>query len=503
MNLKITLVGHFEKLLSQSSPGTRIPGDRELARAWNCSVPTVRSVLKPYVEKGIVHRIRGKGTFAGPPQSPPELPPIFSAVERVAAALQHDVSSGRVQTGALLPDTKQLCAIHGAAPSTVTNALRHLASMRIISRTGRKYRAGPGGARNAGGTTVHLFNCSGADLTDLTGCCELEIPLFRAFDRELQRNGYRVQYRSRKDFEQLSRASARNHPGISAIAVGWIPNADYATTISALKRITDRRGTNMRTMILTGSHLRPPARVYQLCTGNITTTRARKLTEFIRDRQYASVTLFERFDPESGSDFVYNLKFVRDMAHFCPDIPLHVCNLFPLSIPDPAKVFAARCEHITHTFNNRFLAKYRDFDFARSWQAMDICAGPDFPFEKYRPSDLWIFQRDLDAGLALDWLRSRKIDVPVEKEIISQEGTDCHYGQGLTLCTSDWETTGYMMAHAMIGDIPVARTSHGFLRTEALILERQTTHQTTRDMNRAPGYLPVQAFTPNDTSGID
>jgi hypothetical protein len=46
---------------------------------------------------------------------------------------------------------------------------------------------------------------------------------------------------------------------------------------------------------------------------------------------------------------------------------------------------------------------------------------------------------------------------------------------GITSVILDKETIGYNLAHALLDDIPVERTSQGYLRMKALVLERGTT----------------------------
>ncbi len=66
----------------------------------------------------------------------------------------------------------------------------------------------------------------------------------------------------------------------------------------------------------------------------------------------------------------------------------------------------------------------------------------------------------------------------IEKSVLfASGGSIYHPGAriGISSCAEDWETIGYMAAHAIIGDIPVAKTSKGYIRTDALLLERATT----------------------------
>ncbi|MBD3239622.1 MAG: GntR family transcriptional regulator, partial [Chitinivibrionales bacterium] len=425
-----------------------------------------------------IHRIQGKGTFVGPPAQP-ELPAERprSAVERVAEAFRHDIATGRLRQDEYLPPVKSICHALGAAPATVTGALRQLTGERVICRTGRRYRVGftAGTTRAEPHETVVFYNISGLRLRDITDRCELEMPAFRVMERELIRNGYRMRYEGADGFRALCRKArpGRRLPG--AIVVGWLATDEYPDHIDEVRRLADPRLGNQRALVLTGSHHRPPARVFQLCTGNITTVRARRLAEFVRDGGYRSIAFFQRFDSLAMREFPYNIKIIRDLSHFCPNASLRVRLQFDEDIEGYERAFRDSCAAIWEQHASGFLAKYGEFDLPSAARHWDISAGDQIPYEHYRSARLWLFTTDRDAVEALRWLRTHGIDVPGQTQLVTLEGSDEHFGAGLTVCEYDWQTTGYLMAHALIGDMPVARTSHGFIRTEAVLLQRQTT----------------------------
>lgn len=472
------LTRELEQRLAASEPGDRLPGDRDLAAAWNCSVPTVRRVLAPFVRDGCIHRVQGKGTFAGPRERvavPPE--PSLSAVERVADAFRHDIATGRLRRDEYLPQLKSICHTMGASPATVTAALRRLAGERLLCRTGRRYRVGFT-TRTEPPTpcpTVMFYNVSGLRLRDIAERCELEMPVFRFMERELIRNGYRVCYEGLDDFRAFCRRPGRSRRPPRGVVVGWVPAEQYGGYVDDVKRLADPRAGGLRALIITGSRHRPPAGVFQLCTGNITTVRARRLAEFVRDGRYRSVVFFQRFGSTAMRGFVYDLKIVRDLAHFCPDARLRVRLQFDRGVGGFERAFHDHCAAIWREYADGFLAKYGGFDLPGAAGGWDIAAGDRIPFGRYRDSDLWLFTADRDAVTAQGWLARQGIAVPGRMQLVTLEGSDEHFGAGLTVCEYDWQTTGYLMAHALIGDMPVARTSHGFIRTEAVLLPRQTT----------------------------
>lgn len=53
----------IEEYLSQTPAGEKLPSDRELARRFGCNALTVRKAFEPFVERGVIVRRVGSGTF--------------------------------------------------------------------------------------------------------------------------------------------------------------------------------------------------------------------------------------------------------------------------------------------------------------------------------------------------------------------------------------------------------------------------------------------------------
>jgi DNA-binding GntR family transcriptional regulator len=64
-----TLASELRKLVLQptSAPDSRLPTEDELARQYGVSRQTVRRAFQELVADGMVHRVRGRGTFAAAP----------------------------------------------------------------------------------------------------------------------------------------------------------------------------------------------------------------------------------------------------------------------------------------------------------------------------------------------------------------------------------------------------------------------------------------------------
>jgi len=71
--------------------------------------------------------------------------------------------------------------------------------------------------------------------------------------------------------------------------------------------------------------------------------------------------------------------------------------------------------------------------------------------------------------------RARRIDVPRDVALIGLENDPSLYHHGLTRCDPDFESIGYLMAHALIGDFAVPTDRAGILPNRAYMVEKATT----------------------------
>lgn len=53
----------IEQLIAAATPGDRIPSDRDLAEQFQCNIQTLRKAFNPFIERGVIIRRAGSGTF--------------------------------------------------------------------------------------------------------------------------------------------------------------------------------------------------------------------------------------------------------------------------------------------------------------------------------------------------------------------------------------------------------------------------------------------------------
>jgi hypothetical protein len=120
------------------------------------------------------------------------------------------------------------------------------------------------------------------------------------------------------------------------------------------------------------------------------------------------------------------------------------------------------------------LAKYRPTPVEEVEAEIVVVGQGPLPFREVPPG-LWVFNSDTRAAEALAWARSAGIAVPQDISIVSFDNNPAFHCHGISACTLDWNNAGYLMAHALLGDIAYEKTGRGFMRLGAMIVHRKTT----------------------------
>ena len=87
---------------------------------------------------------------------------------------------------------------------------------------------------------------------------------------------------------------------------------------------------------------------------------------------------------------------------------------------------------------------------------------------------LLVCTTDQVASDLLALLRTRRVAVPDAVSVVTLENSAKFLFQGITASAIDYDLVGYLMAHALIGDIPLRKSSRGFLSIDSGVIERLT-----------------------------
>lgn len=458
--------------------GTRLPTDNELARAWGCSPRTARRVVKAMEASGKVERVRGSGTFVGTrPTDILESRPRGSSAELVADHLRTRIGTGGLKRGRALPQVKEVCQQFAVTSTTVGRAYRLLEQDELVTRIGKRYYVGSAASLETSPSRplAVVYNVSGRRFEDMLIGSELHGPAYRHMERELMECGYRLSYQGREQLDNLVARRLGPEQTPAAAVISYVRSAEYDEYMPLLQRLVRPRREHLRILVVSGSHRRPLGGLYQLCTGNLTTIRARRFALFVREQGYRTVSFFQRYSESHMPVLLHNMKVHREFLHYCPHARFRSHLHFSPRLQNYESLVRHIIEELGEEYMTGLLSKYEPLTYARIARDCTMDNGPEQPFASHVDSDLWLFESQDDAVAALHWIEDNGMEVPRDMHVASLEDRDEHYGMGITCCGYDWQSTGYLMAHTLVGDMPVKRTRRGFIRTEGLILRRHTT----------------------------
>lgn len=469
----------LEHIISSAQGGSRVPSDARLAETLQVPRSTVSRLMARLAGEGKCIRVRGSGTFA-PGQSVddslPSVPCRRAASEALADHLQEMIAGGRYRIGDVLPSVKSMCLDMGAGPPTAIRAYRMLVSRGLAIKAGKSYRVGTAGellAEGSGRTVTYYIygNRPPSSLYEGWGLGLAQAKM----ESELLRMGLRIEYEGYGAFEKMCRS--RRSPELSPFSVlSFVPDTYLRPCAAMAQKLIRSRTRSRPSVLLVGDvpDSRPaPALVHTYARGNTATIWGRTLARFLFGRRLRRVVMFINSDRPTYRSFIPLLKIFGEHKLLDPRAEHRAVVQSTGLSGSPGRMGEAGLE--SRRLSERLLGKYPSFpisDLARRVSVVGDMAGT---FDGVLDADAWLFARDGDAVKALDYCASKGIRVPRDLSIIGLSNDRQHLDRGITTCVEDWDTIGYQMAHALVGDVPVARTGRGFVRAAALMVERATT----------------------------
>lgn len=455
----------------------RMPTDRELAERFGLSVRTVRRVFARFREEKRLRRVPGMGTaivtesgFTGPPRE--SWVPVHRSV---AQQLYRLICSGTIRRGMALPSVKSLRLQFHISSATAAAAYRDLLAKGAVTRIGKTYWAGSFDTIVSRGMprVVQLFTHQ-ADYTDvfLKG---MLARAYRGLEQELADHGFHLEYATTADARKVfARFSRTGRPPAGIVLCDMTPHR-LAPIVAPLERYLSRaRDRAPRVLVDWNSGTLPSmlSRQHVLSHGNVLTAVARALARYLVETGHADACFF--LDDRQSRTMWYLVDFLRvrtELLHLDPRFRFRLFVITGRSI----RHYTHLERFLTEPAQSRVLSKYDPADPAQALG--EIALVDDFrgAYRANRHDTVWVFSEADHAAQALDWAAEHRVEVPDRLGIVTLEDAPRHYVRGISFCGPDWERTGYLMAHALIGDFPVERSRQGFIRTGARVVDKRTT----------------------------
>ncbi|MBD3391262.1 MAG: GntR family transcriptional regulator [Chitinivibrionales bacterium] len=480
------LAAWVEEKLQTQSPGFRFPSDSELAASFSLSPRTVERTLKKYKDSGQLLRIRGRGTFipGGEELSPRSPQPSRSSSQSIVDVMRDAICSGNLMKGEPLPQVKYMSRKFKAGAATVSEAYRQLERMGYVVKIGKTFWVGSFDTivRPRPHMEVFVFKYKSLDFGDIF-TTDMLAPALRKMERELINAGFILRFESTDnlaDILQTFHRQRRMPHGLVFHRIGEQAFAELYPVVKqffqSMKNVRDVKTPVLVDWDLGGIFDKIPRRVQVFSRGHISTSTSRAVGRYLVGNKYRSIAFFvDQTKPLWNIPAMSGLlKTWVEVRNLNRSMRLKYVILGETRVKTAGDFGRWFLEwHGSHL--QRQLSKYGDIPVTDFTQNISLAKSIEQALLDHRDADLWIFSNAAHAVRACEWCDERSLKIPRDISIISLEHDHLCYHLGISYCDVDWEKIGYVMAHTITGALPVLKTTKGFIRTEARVVERLTT----------------------------
>ena len=474
----------LDSWLDQANVGDKLLSIKELSANYYISEKTIHTILHQYAIDKKVLRIQGKGTIKITDnytiyQQVIKSPNRLKSVDSLSNLVRNLIYSGELKHGEALPTVKYLTRRFRVSSKTTVNTLKLLEKEGHVTKVGRSYWIGSlkNQIHPSGKKRVYLFIRNEEELSNIFRGSALG-HAFRKMEDVLGSSGYLLQYAFLDSLEQLVKNWHESDEYPYGCIMYGLDHTDLDRIQEPLARIAALgKRRRMPLVIDWGGTADPrlPGGAFLFPRANIGTTVARTLARFLTAKKFGAAVFFMDFrnlyrNPTGIIAFYDFIRFRTELKHVAPGFAYRLAML-EMSAEEAARPLSA---YVREDFLARPLDKYEPVPASAVAAEIRYHQGAAAAFDAYAECGCWVFQRDHHAKEALDWARARKKAVPRDLSIISLESDPAYYHHGFTRCEPDWEGAGYLMAHVVVGDIPIERTSKGFVRVRARVVEKLT-----------------------------
>jgi len=480
----------FRKWIRQQlvikNPGDRLPTELQLAKEFLISRITVNRIISLFVKQGAITRVQGKGMFIPFKENPsplqiPRSPRPTSQI--IFDAVVQSISSGEFKIGTPLPAIKLMSYQFKVSYASVVKAYQKLVHEENVIKVGKTFFVGSlkEAVSLRSNREVYIFRYKSDDFSYLYKS-DLKYA-YQKMEMELHANGFFLRYASSEKWEELSRSWIKTQDFPAGIMFSEI-NADkfneypkeFANDIIAFRENCPPLLLDLRT----AQYNKELGKVHQLTRGHMLTTSSRAMVEYITASGFDEIIFFMNESNYIWSFESNSLPLVR-IFWMLKELKSLIKVRYVL------KPYASHKKHLTYLRNFKIedqhkkasLNQFGKVDHISSKNiAAETTISQDFSakFPEYcNKNSLWIFSSDSEAAEAISWLRSKNFKIPEDISIMGLENDPRYFHLGLSSCGPDWDTIGYLMAHSLIGDIPIAKTGKGFIKTKSDVIKKLTT----------------------------
>lgn len=466
---------YLDRAVRSLPPEAKLPTDKELAQLLDVSMSTVRRCINDPRYAGKLLRLQGSGTKIGAAPETPAPQSTPSPAQGIADAIVRLISNGELRRGDMVPAYKQLCNEFRVCASTVKAALNIVEKKGLIAKLGRTWRVGTVHAllRSTPKREIGFVYSSTLDLSKLFTDAKIGTVLQKC-ENELFHCGYLFRYsplegRKSELYQWIDKKNPVQSLLLLGSADGRLMYDEFTALLPALTRYL-RNYPYTRVLTPTKDILEKHSRIYPFSFGHYRTKVVRELVQSCVGRKLEQVVICCNCRTEPLDVLARGFRLHRELEQ----MNRHTPKLYALHAgtkSDFLRAVQARwsIEHVNAMASKRSGMPFR---------SVDELVEPVDPLERIMagvsPPLLVVCSRDADAVQLLDYCAMRQLRVPRDVGIVGLENDPAFLSRGLTTCVPDWDAVGYLWAHTLIGDIPIERSSKGFVNARAALYRRRT-----------------------------
>ena len=324
--------------------------------------------------------------------------------------------------------------------------------------------------------TIACFNFSEGDPSDLAA----ETPVRKAFsamEHELHNHRLRIRFENPAKLDLFLRSDAIARSEHAGVCITGVTHRRYGRLHSAIAGLGPVLSQTGKKILLCGVHARRPRNAHYFCHGTIITNVVRTAADYCASRGFQDIGLIFREDEEDISNVRFLFRFISEMLVRNP----HARIMFLIQPRHPGQapeeIFKRTVSYRTSghfEYLEGLLSKYRPMSMPQLYKLVTVGDDIDDLLRRAPRGSMWLCGTADTARACLGWYESRRVSIPSEAAILCFDEDPSLSLKGIASCVPDWHTIGYLMAHALIGDIPIRKSRKGYLRTPAVLFQRDT-----------------------------
>ena len=469
----------LEKAIGEGSPGSPLPGIRKLAETFNLSQRTVKRIIQALRKEGKIVTIRGKGLFIPGDAEPVDTDNLQtrSSSQIFIDFIMNAIATGQIRRGEQLPLIKYCTHRFNLSRKAVGEAYKILENKGYICRIGKGYWLGDYDrlVKYRGTKRIAFVNCQEQDFAHpFIG--DVFAQSYQKMERELMDYGYNLDYYRKEEVAAMVKRCAKKNE----LAGCFITSTDFESfdlLKEPVERLCEIFKRDSGRIIIEGERFSiRKAGVKLLVRGNLATSKARTTAQFIWQQHMKNIVVF--FDGRtaySSLDIMIFYRLKTELQALGFPFSFTICAILPKKFKTRDAFFNDIYRQKSPDLLAKIFSKYVPTDFSDLEKSCVFVDEFEDMYKRLEKKDsIWVFEMERDAVAAKNWCNGHAA-ARGSVSILSYENLPEFYPDSITCCVCDWDRLGYLLAHALIDDIPVATTRQGFIKIPTCLIERHTT----------------------------